>query len=184
MKDPIHTNNIYVGVAWFCHRSFLFSSPPPLSPLPPPLPQHPVAGIQHRGIPAPLGTNTQSKGEGTSHVPTQPKLRQGLTWATQLWGSCLPTLGRALSHIHKWNFLRSFISEGEATSWYRAHSGNATEAPGSGMRPPILHPSSPTSAGCERGLGDTTAFPGAWTVFSFLFNPNSLPSSLGMGGAC
>lgn len=48
------------------------SPPPPVSPLPPPLPQHPVAGIQNRGVPAPLGTNTQSGGEDTSHVPALP----------------------------------------------------------------------------------------------------------------
>lgn len=75
MKDPIYTNDIYVGVARFCNRSFLFSPLPlcpPISPLPPPLPQHPLAGIQHREVPAPLGTKTQSGGEDISHVPTQP----------------------------------------------------------------------------------------------------------------
>lgn len=72
--------------------SFPLLPPTPLLPLPPPLPQHPVAGIQHRGVPAPLGTKTLSGGEGTSCILTQPDSDKV---------SLEPPSSRALSHAHR-----------------------------------------------------------------------------------
>lgn len=84
MKNPIHTNNIYVVVAWFCHRSFLFY-PTPLSPPPPALPQHPVVGERFLLGPAPtvevrlpsltqsqLNSETISRKAPGSGDPTSP----------------------------------------------------------------------------------------------------------------
>lgn len=72
MKDPIHTNNIYVGVAWFCHRSFLFSPPPHYFPPASSSSSAPSCRDTAQRSPTFCGTNTQSGGEGTSRVLTQP----------------------------------------------------------------------------------------------------------------
>lgn len=189
MKEPIHTNDIYVGVAWFCNRPFFFY---------PSLPPHlPLCLL--------LFLSTQLQGYSTeeSQLLLEPRPRvevraQAMSWPSQTQtrshlshpalGFMLPTQGRALSHVHKWNFLR-FIYE-KINLWGRGHL--LALCPqwqcyrGSRKRHEAPHPRSILTNQCRlwEGMGDTTAFPGAWPMISFLFNPNSLPRSLGMGGAC
>lgn len=186
MKDPIHRNDIYVGVAWFCYRSFLFSpspSPPPTFPPASFSSSAPSCRDAAQRNPSSSWNQDPEWRWGHKQCSDPAKLRQGLTWAPQHWDSCLPTRGRALPHVHKWNFLRSFIYEGEGISWHCAHSGNAIEAPGSGMKPPIFQPSSLSSAGCERGWETPlpSLVPGPW--FHFCLIQTLCQRVWGWGGA-
>lgn len=118
MKDPIHRNNIYVGVAWFCHRSFLTRLwPPAPSPLPPPLPQHSLVVLQCRGVVTDLDSSAHSESEGTRPQPNKAKLRQDLAQGTCLWGSYLPMQRRSLLHtsdisLHLYSFTKEKPSSG------------------------------------------------------------------------
>lgn len=151
MKDPIHTNNIYVGVAWFCHRSFLFF----LRPLNPPTSSSSSAvscGDAVCGAPAPLGVSTHGRGSQPSHAPRP--LGQALAtaaWGTRLQGLLSPHAGQSL-------MARSQVKFPQDPYSIRRQKPSSGTVPVAARlprlwkwHPPILHPSSPAVYGPREG---------------------------------
>lgn len=155
MKDPIHTSNIYVGVAWFCHRSFLFfPSPPPL-----------------------LASSSSSAVSGGDAMPEDPG-PSGAPWQRVLAGIPIPQTDShprhwlqgflsPLSHTRKWNFLKILIQLG-GRSHLLAPCPWQQHCWGLGKWHKFSHPPSFLMSGVRAGKGNSSilALTGAFPVIS------------------